>query len=96
MAARRAIVLHPAVRALRDLVETDPVLRMYANRMIEEEPKAKEYADRPLDSSTRCSGHQRGADPGAGIRREMVATPLGAILDWTRGRPVSRSSATRG
>ena len=80
--------LHPTVRALQQLIESDPVLRMYANRMIEEEPQATGYSAHPLESVEQMLvliDEVLTLAPEWG--QQMVATPLGAILDWTMGTP---------
>lgn len=48
--------LHPAVERLRELVESDPTLRMYAIRMIEQVPTTKPYGRRPLHSLEQLLG----------------------------------------
>ncbi len=80
--------LHPSVRALQQLIERDPVLRMYATRMIEEEPQAKGYSAQPLESVEQMLvliDEVLTLAPEWG--KQMVATPLGAVLDWTMGTP---------
>ena len=85
-ARREQIVLHPATARLRDLVESDPVLRMYANRMIVEAPKGKQYSERPIESwdeLLRMINEVLTLAPEFG--ESMAATPLGAMLDWASG-----------
>ncbi|WP_375388796.1 phosphatidylserine decarboxylase family protein [uncultured Amnibacterium sp.] len=80
--------LHPAVRAFGDLVEGDPILRMHAHRMIEEEPQAKGYSEQPVESLDQLlvlMDEVLTTAPEYG--EAMVATPLGAVLDWTMGTP---------
>ncbi len=89
-------VLHPAVAALRDLVEGDPVLRMQAHEMIEEVPTTRQYAERHLESFDELlllvDEVVRSA-PEYG--EQMVMTPLDGVLDWTKSTPrASRSTGT--
>src|SRR3954468_20385482 len=42
--------LHPVVQEFAELLERDPVLRMYAERMITEVPQSKAYSKRHLES----------------------------------------------
>ena len=79
-------VLHPVITEFQELIDTDPVVRMYVSQMIDQVPDAKPYRQRHvkdvpqllrlinevLTLAPEFGGHQ-------------VATPLGAILDWTMG-----------
>jgi phosphatidylserine decarboxylase len=72
----------------QELIDTDPVVRMYINQMIAQVPTAKPYTKRHLDSPAqllRLVNEVLAMAPEFG--GEMVATPLGAILDWTMGTP---------
>ena len=80
------VVLHPVVREFRELVEGDPVLRMYAERMIAEVPRAKPYRRRHLESVDqllRLINEVLTMAPEFG--EQAVTLPLTAILDWTMG-----------
>jgi phosphatidylserine decarboxylase len=44
------VVLHPVLAEFRDLLDREPVLRMYVERMIEEVPRSKAYSKRHLES----------------------------------------------
>ena len=93
-ARREQIVLHPATARLRDLVESDPVLRMYANRMIVEAPKGKQYSERPVESwdeLLRMINEVLTLAPEFG--ESTAATPLGAILDWASGTTAASPSS---
>jgi phosphatidylserine decarboxylase len=81
--------LHPVVVEFGELIATDPVVRMYLNRMIAEVPKRKKYRQRHLSSVeqmlmlisevlTRAPDYNTTA---------LVGTPLNAILDWAMGTP---------
>jgi phosphatidylserine decarboxylase len=70
----------------RDMIETDPVLRMYAERMVAEAPKGKQYRDRPmgsLEELLRMMNEVLTLAPEFGD--STASTPLGAILDWASG-----------
>ena len=82
------VVLHPVIAEFRDLLEGDPVLRMYAERMIEEVPRAKPYTKRHLESVEqllRLVNEVLTMAPEFG--EQAVTLPLTAILDWTMGTP---------
>ena len=83
------VVLHPVITEFQELIDSDPVVRMYVKRMIAQVPSTKPYRKRHLESVRAAAPpDQRGADDGARVRRtQMVTTPLGAILDWTMGTP---------
>ncbi|WP_144715126.1 phosphatidylserine decarboxylase family protein [Curtobacterium pusillum] len=78
--------LHPAVAALRDLVEGDPVLRMHAHEMIAQVPSGRDYRDRHLESFEELlvlvdeviTTAPEYSD------EQMVMTPLDGVLDWTK------------
>ena len=92
------VVLHPVLTEFQELIDTDPVVRMYINQMIAQVPGTKPYRKRHLGSVThmvRLINEVLTMAPEFG--GAMVATPLGAILDWTMGTPAgSPPSATRG
>jgi phosphatidylserine decarboxylase len=78
--------LHPAVREFQELIDSDPVVGMYLTRMIEQVPTTRRYRTRHLHSVEQLL-HLINAvltlAPEFGAN--MVATPIGAILDWTMG-----------
>ncbi len=85
--AKGEVVLHPVMKELQDLVDSDPVIRLYFNEMVAQVPKNKPYRKRHLESVEQLlrlmnevltMAPEFGAD-------SMVATPLGAILDRTTG-----------
>jgi len=82
------VVLHPVITEFQELIDTDPVVRMYMNQMIDQVPSTKPYSRRHLES---VSQMLRMIDEVLTMAPEfggaMVATPLGAILDWTMGTP---------
>jgi phosphatidylserine decarboxylase len=82
------VVLHPVLSEFRELIDTDPVVRMYVNQMIAQVPGTKPYRKRHLESVPqllRLINEVLTMAPEFG--GNMVATPLGAILDWTMGTP---------
>lgn len=81
--------LHPAVAQFRDLIESDPVVRMYVHQMIEQIPSGRRYTRRHLRSVEQML---RLIDEVLTIAPEfsedaMVMTPIGAVLDYTMGTP---------
>ena len=83
------VVLHPVLTELQELIDTDPVVRMYVNRMIAQVPSTKPYRKRHLESvpqMVRLINEVLTMAPEFG-ESALVATPLGAILDWAMGTP---------
>ena len=84
--AKGARELHPVVQEFAELLDRDPVLRMYAERMIAEVPRASPTRKRHLQSveqMLRLINEVLTMAPEFGD--QMVTIPLGAILDWTMG-----------
>jgi len=78
--------LHPVVQEFADLLDREPVLRMYAERMIAEVPRGKAYTKRHLESVEqllRLIDEVLTMAPEFGD--QSVVIPLGAIVDWTTG-----------
>jgi phosphatidylserine decarboxylase len=72
----------------QELIDRDPMVRMYVNQMIAQVPTTKPYRKRHLrsvDHLLRLINEVLTMAPQVGPA--MVATPLGAILDWTMGTP---------
>ena len=44
------VVLHPVLAEFQELIDTDPVVRLYVNQMIAQVPSAKPYRKRHLES----------------------------------------------
>ncbi|MCW2866324.1 MAG: hypothetical protein JWR20_512 [Marmoricola sp.] len=78
--------LHPAVAELGALIDGDPVLRMYAERMIAEVPRGKAYRQRHLESVPQMLAM---IDEVLRVAPEFgdqnITLPLAAILEWTTG-----------
>jgi phosphatidylserine decarboxylase len=82
------VVLHPVLIEFQELMDADSVVRMYMHQMIAQVPSTKPYSRRHLESVPqllRLINEVLTMAPEFG--GAMVATPLGAILDWTMGTP---------
>ena len=78
--------LSPVMAEFEALLEAEPVLRMYVERMIAETPVGKQYSARPFDSVQELlSMIDEVLTMAPEFGDEMAATPLGAVLDWTMG-----------
>jgi phosphatidylserine decarboxylase len=83
------VVLHPVLTEFQKLIDTDPVVPMYLNQMIAQVPPTKPYRKRHLQSveqMLRLINEVLTMAPEFG-EDAMVATPIGAILDWAMGTP---------
>ena len=83
------VALHPVIVEFHEFIDSDPVVRMYLNQMISQVPNAKPYTKRHLESVPqllRLINEVLTMAPEFG-EDSMVATPIGAILDWTTGTP---------
>jgi phosphatidylserine decarboxylase len=83
------VPLHPVIAEFKELIDRDPVIRMYLNEMISQVPRGRQYRNRHLQSVQQMlrlinevltMAPEYSADA-------MVMLPLGAILDWTMGTP---------
>jgi len=82
------VTLHPVIAEFQQLIESDPVVRMYLHRMVAEVPHRKHYRKCHLDSveqMLRLINEVLTMAPEFG--KNAVITPLCAILDWTMGTP---------
>jgi phosphatidylserine decarboxylase len=82
------IALHPVISEFQDLIDSDPVVRIYVHQMIAQVPTSKPYRQRHVESVEqllRLMNEVLTMAPEYGS--EMVALPLNAILDWTMGTP---------
>jgi phosphatidylserine decarboxylase len=82
------VVLHPVLIEFQELIDSDPVVRMYMSQMIAQVPSGKPYSKRHLESVEqllRLINEILTMAPEFGPERTMVSTPLGAILDWPMG-----------
>jgi phosphatidylserine decarboxylase len=80
------VELHPVLIEFQELINTDPVVRMYIDQMIAQVPDSKPYRKRHLESVPQLLGLINEVLTSAPeFGGNQVATPLGAILDWTMG-----------
>src|SRR5579875_1569312 len=80
------VELHPVLIEFQELIDSDPVVRMYIDQMIAQVPDRKPYRKRHLESVPqllRLINEVLTSAPEFG--GDQVGTPLGAILDWTMG-----------
>ena len=78
--------LHPVLVEFRELIDTDPLVCMYLERMVAEVPRNRNYRKRHLTSVEqllRLINEVLTIAPEFGD--QAVTLPLGAILDWTMG-----------
>jgi phosphatidylserine decarboxylase len=83
------VPLAPVIVEFQQLVESDPILRMYVSQMIAQVPSSKPYQQRHLksfDQLLRLMTELLRTAPEFS-ETSMVATPMNAILDWTMGTP---------
>lgn len=83
------VQLHPVLMEFKELMDADPVVRMYFEQMITQVPDTKPYTQRHLHSVDQLL---RLINDVLGMAPEfsddvMIMLPLGAILDWTMGTP---------
>ena len=80
-------VLHPVLTEFAELIDSDPVVRMYLSQMIAQVPEARQYRKRHLESIQQMLRLINEVLTMAPEFSEdaMVMLPLGAILDWTMG-----------
>jgi phosphatidylserine decarboxylase len=80
------VVLHPVLTEFQKLIDTDPVVGMYIHQMIAQVPETKPYRQRHVESVPQLLGLINEVLTSAPeFGGDQVATPLGAILDWTMG-----------
>lgn len=82
------VELHPVLTEFQQLIDTDPVVRLYVNEMIAQVPQRKPYRKRHLHDVPqllRMINEVLTMAPEFG--ENAVTLPLNAILDWTMGTP---------
>ncbi len=82
------VTLHPVIAEFRELIEFDPLVRMYVHRMVAEVPRRRHYRKYHLESVEQMLlliNEVLTTAPEFG--KNAVITPLCAILDWTMGTP---------
>ena len=87
--ARAGQPLRPrSVQAFAALIETDPVVGMYVQRMIDQVPAGRAYSKRHVRSPEqllRLIDEVLTVAPGYGS--QTVTLPLDGVLDWAMGTP---------
>ena len=87
-AKREQVELHPVLTEFQQLIDTDPIVRMYVHQMIAQVPHAKPYRKRHLHSVEQmlCLINEvLTIAPEFG--QNAVIIPLSAILDWATSTP---------
>lgn len=82
------VPLHPVLVEFQQLIDADPVVRLYLNEMIDQVPERKPYRKRHLHDVPqllRMINEVLRMAPEFG--ESAVTLPLNAILDWTMGTP---------
>jgi phosphatidylserine decarboxylase len=82
------VTLHPVIAEFQELIDSDPVVRMYIHRMVAEVPHRKHYRKYHLESveqMLRLINEVLTMAPEYG--KNAVITPMCAILDWAMGTP---------
>jgi phosphatidylserine decarboxylase len=81
------VPLHPVLAEFQALIDSDPVVRMYVDEMIDQVPRNRQYRKRHLESAPQLLQLINEVLTMAPEFSEdaMVVLPLGAILDWTMG-----------
>jgi phosphatidylserine decarboxylase len=82
------VVLHPVLIEFQQLIDTDPVVRMYVHQMIAQVPRTKPYRKRHLHSVEQmiCLINEV-LTMAPEFGENAVVIPLAAIFDWTLGTP---------
>lgn len=81
---------HPAIAEFGQLIDDDPVVRMYVHQMIEQEPGGwRDYSERHVADVPQLLTLMNEVLTIAPEFDEqaMVMTPMNAVLDWTMGTP---------
>jgi len=92
--ATEPVTLHPVIAEFHDLIEQDPVVRMYITDMIAQVPTGKQYRTNHLESVdhlllllndvlTRAPDFNE---------TDLVGAPLNAIIDRAMGTPAGRAA----
>jgi len=86
-AEKRGASRHPVIQEFTDLLENDPIVRMYFTRMISEVPRTSKYRARHLDSIEQLLGLLNAVLTYVPEFEDSayVGCPLDAILDWGMG-----------
>ena len=87
--SREEITLHPVIEEFHDLIERDPIVRMYLSEMIRQVPKTRKYRKNHLKSIDQMLGliNEVLTQAPEYDSAAMVGVPINAILDWCMGTP---------
>jgi phosphatidylserine decarboxylase len=87
--AKRPTPLHPVIAEFRDLIDRDPLVRMYLTEMIAQVPESKPYREHHVKSVEQmlCLINEVLTTAPSYDETILVGTPLNAILDWSMGTP---------
>ncbi len=81
-------VLHPVLKEFQELIDAEPVVRLYLNEMIAQVPHRKPYRKRHLhDVPQLLTMINEVLTMAPEFGENAVTLPLNAILDWTMGTP---------
>jgi phosphatidylserine decarboxylase len=88
-AAAREANRHPVIQEFADLIESDPIVRLYFTSMITEVPRSSKYRVRHLDSIEQMLSLMNTVLTYAPEFEDSayVGCPLDAIFDWCMGTP---------
>jgi phosphatidylserine decarboxylase len=80
---------HPVIEEFRELIDSDPIARLYLTEMIDQVPHTKPYTQRHLRSVEQMLELIDAVLTEAPEYNdtELVGAPLNAILDWAMGTP---------
>jgi len=90
---RRGQKIHPSIKKFQQLIDEDPVVRMYMTQMIEQIPRRyrkhhpKSVEELLLQLNAVLTVAPPYVPPGHGEDTALVGTPFSAILIWTMGTP---------
>lgn len=89
LASERDKELHPVIEEFRELIDTDPIVRLYMTEMIAQVPTTKPYSERHLKSVDQMLGliNDVITEGPEFNETELSGAPLNAILDWAMGTP---------
>ncbi len=83
------IALHPVIGEFHELIERDPIVRMYLTGMITQVPKGRKYRKNHLKSvdQTLMLINEVLTYAPEYNSSELVGCPLNAVVDWCMGTP---------
>jgi phosphatidylserine decarboxylase len=87
--SREEITLHPVIEEFHDLIERDPIVRMYLSEMVRQVPRTRKYRNNHLESVDQMLLliNEVLAQAPEYDSTSMVGVPINAILDWCMGTP---------